>query len=1653
MPPRVSRHSISGEVPPASERVTILVQRIHNKGRFLRGAGRTALWLVGATVFVGSVVGAALLHLDLAPTRRVAQAIVNAALATPFRGRIEIGEIQHLEATGARVADARLVDADGRVVIEAWGIEGRFATWGLLRSLADGQVPLAILVPEADVERAHVRLIDDGENIPTIAWAFDERVPTPPDPTSRDVDVRLPDVRVARVDVDGDLGVPIDASLGALQGRVRVTDSMVVVDVEDTPVELRSLVPGGVAGAASYHLRAWIDDGPPPEGRPTIGMWADFSGEASGLGAIARWQMADDRVRMQIDLPKITPRELHALVPDAPLEVPAHATVTAEGTFARLELDGRLEIETSDGAGTASVVAVEGVLGLEDEVTLDARFDARGVDLAALVPAAPVTRIDGRGRVALHLADDGPRMVVDAATDPTAIAGQPVPAIDAHLALAGDEVRIAAHADEPGASADVAVRVLPGGSLVFGGEADAPALAAVPRLGGAVGGAARAEARGTMTDGILDARWSIDARGVTAGDVHLGTATARGRLGGPPPDFAIAAEVTATDVVVGADGGERTALATARLRVDGPVLAPRLSLEGEDATGGAITARAQANLPARALTGVAFSIDREGDRVEGRADRLAIVPGGVDVRGVQLAGDGVGSLRGGLRVTGGELSGDLRGENLDLARVARLFGFRAPIAGLVNLDVAVTPTRQGRRGHLDLEVERGELAVVHGVSARLSARFTGEQVEASGYLRLVDEATAEERAGVAGSGPDAPALCDGAIAEVRLAHLDAVVSGPLLEAATWTRATGTADVSAERWNLHCLARRFPFVLPVSDARGTLTTRIRARRDEDDRVPTLESVYVRTRDLELVGAKPLIGEPSWATRDIDLELEGSFDGGTGVAPFSMTLFDETYLATASGEIDLDGVIDARAGGVADAVELVPIDLAVEVPRRGFDELGTLPSPLREAIPAMLGDFRMRAWARGPIGSPSLGAELTVFDVQPPGAAADWTPPIDGQATLIYEAATGEAVLSATAQLENATVAQVVAGAEVPWPALRAGTTPLPWRAGVTATLNELPVGSFPLLADRGIQGSINGQATLTGLNERPSLDVELELPFVQLGDAYFDGVVRASIDPAAPADASLGQGGAIDAAASAPDIADATLEIELRDQQQGSLELLGHARVAWVDGLIPTIDQRRRGGISMSADHLRLAAVEPAVVGILSKVDGLLDGNLVFEWGDAAGAGKITSAELTLSDGMVYVPAIGQELRAVSARISSDGPGDFIVEDVVAEGLSGRVTASGRVVVDGLTVDRAAAVVVIDEDEQLPLTVEGVPLGRAWGRIEVDLHNQPEANAVAMNVAVPDFHLAMPSTGARSLQALEDHPDVVVGVPLGPPEEEGRAAEATDWEIAVEIDRLRVEVGDLALIQVRTGGSLPGGGQPRPVVVSIAEDLSTQGDLVVTEGTFDFLGKEFVLDGGIVRLVPAEPENPFVNVTAHWEGPDGGRIFLDYVGVLMPITDEKIRLRSDPPRTEREILATLIFGDSLSDIPEGGSSTGGDRDGNLANTVGASVASSGLNSILKNTALSRFSAELGTTDRGNFRSGIELEVDSWTFGAANERIDQGVERTTSGGVQQRQAQTLNELSAEWRFWRNWSLRGTAGRRESQTNANTLLGIDVLWQYRY
>jgi translocation and assembly module TamB len=693
---------------------------------------------------------------------------------------------------------------------------------------------------------------------------------------------------------------------------------------------------------------------------------------------------------------------------------------------------------------------------------------------------------------------------------------------------------------------------------------------------------------------------------------------------------------------------------------------------------------------------------------------------------------------------------------------------------------------------------------------------------------------------------------------------------------------------------------------------------------------------------------------------------------------------------------------------------------------------------------------------------------VFGNAASGVAADWSPPVDADARLTYEASTSTAVLTARAELEGATVGEVVAGIELPYAALRApGDAPLPWRGGVTATLNELPLGAFPLLADRGLKGSVSGRAAVSGLNESPAAEVDLEIPKVTLGDTSFGGRIRAEIAPASaedlattPIDVGAVDAGAIDAAPTAPEprgagdpIGLATLEVDLRDGKNGSVALLGHARVGWKDRLVPIIDGERRGGVALSAERFQIAAAQPIVSDAVSKLRGLLDGQAVFEWGDDAGTGRIASASLRVREGVVYVPQLGQELKGVTAQLDAEGPGEFVLSDVVAEGVAGRASGAARVHLDGLQLSEAAAVLHIAEGEEMPLTFAGVPTGRVRTEIEIQVKNDVAARRLDAHVDVKSLHFEMPSFSSRSVQSLDDHPGVAIDVPLGPTEEEKRDDDGSSIVLHIAMKEVVVKAAELATIEVATPKTLQGGRAAEPLIVRLAGDVQTSGDIAVTRGTFDFLGKEFELDSGLVRLREEDPGNPFVNVTAHWDGPDGGRIIIDYVGVLQPITDDKIKFRSDPARSEREILASLLFGESLSDIPAGGSSgAGGTGQGNVAGSVGGSVASSGLNEILRNTALRRFSANIGTTDTGNLRTGVEFQAsDDLRLGLAQENQQAQAtggegQATTSATAADR---TRTELSVAWRFHRTWSLRSTFGRAGTQP----LTGVDLIWQYRY
>ena len=225
-----------------------------------------------------------------------------------------------------------------------------------------------------------------------------------------------------------------------------------------------------------------------------------------------------------------------------------------------------------------------------------------------------------------------------------------------------------------------------------------------------------------------------------------------------------------------------------------------------------------------------------------------------------------------------------------------------------------------------------------------------------------------------------------------------------------------------------------------------------------------------------------------------------------------------------------------------------------------------------------------------------------------------------------------------------------------------------------------------------------------------------------------------------------------------------------------------------------------------------------------------------------------------------------------------------------------------------------------------------------------------------------------------------------------------------------------------------------------------------GDLQLVEnGTFEIYGKVFRIDRGLVRLRPEDASNPYVNVTAHWDSGDDAQIFVDYVGVLKPPTPDKLKFRSEKGLSQQEILATLLFGADTSGDTSGGSRTGDQAAGGIAGAVGGGLAAAQFNTLLQGiTPLRGFSTRVGTSQTGAMQTSVSYDVaENFSASATYEGAPQSQPQSgTAAGATQRTGRA--EVSIDWRFRPNWSVRGSAGRDSYDQGT---YGIDLLWQYRY
>lgn len=1591
-------------------------------------------------MFTGSAVLAVGLHLDTAPFRRLARDVANQTLGSLFEGKIVISEIDHLALDEVEIRSAVTLDPHGQEVIHAKGIRGSFDLVPFVRASLFGKGERKLAFPHIRIEEAEIVLDRGPDQRLGITTAFQPK-PKPKKPkkprkpgakvaVERPTSISLDRIEIGHARVRGQVAPPrvIDADVTRLIGAVHVGPRGLSVDVEQTGIRERGLAHVPLAGLLDYHLHVET----PPATDPTSAapeakappsvtrMWSSFAGSAGPVEVLARAKLDDTRVTAAIELPRAEPEDLRKLVPGLPVRERVSARLSLEGDIPSFEVEGRLEVSPKEGAPGS--LTLEGELDVTQGARLALDVTADDLDPRMFVEGLPAANVDLGARLLL---DTTPalRIVADARTEPMVVQAQAVPAADVHLVFDHGELEGRVTLHEPGAPVSGSFVVSPGGAVRFEAETYVASLASAPRLRGPATGSARVQVRGAIREGTIDARAFGSVHDLEAkGGVSLERGRVEGRIRGPFDRLDVEASLEGEGLVAAGRGADRVTA-----RVSGPATAPKVEARLEGGDVGELEASARIEPKEKSAREVALRLTREGERIEGKAKRIVVRGGGLAIEGLRAEGSGLGSLGGTLAVDGRELTGDLAGRDVDLARIGRLLDLDRRWKGLADVDIALTRTRDGRKGHVHVMVEDGTFSAgglpVTGASGSIVATFDGARAAMDGTFRLVDrDDTGAEEA------------CNGSIAEVRISGAEGDLRGPLLDPATWTRLTGSARVDAPDWDLRCIAARLPVALVLGEVSGRLGTSFSIERPDGQRFVSVRDLDVRTRDLVIAGPVGF-GEdkPAWESRRMDVALSGSLNGATGATDVTLSLLDRSTIAELSVHVNLDLptlVDDPKKRRASLLASRGTAELAI--PRRTVRSFRTLPSALRDVIPPLAGEVALSATASGSLGDPALRVHARGYRLRHDASTAEpspWALPVDVDATATYDA--GKAKLRAAVRKGTRELALVEGQADADLNALREGRT-IPPRGNVRATLRELPLELIPFFADRDVAGRVSGVMRFDQRGDEPEAAARIEVSGLALGS-------QSSFDHAA-LELSIGSPGGPEKPARG------VAQLALVGRGGGRIDATGYAGIDW-QGFLPQIDDTRPADLLVKATRFRLASLTPLVSGTLSRLDGTLDGDLrlgLHRFGEDEGH---IDANMEVRGGVFHVPQIGQEFKNARVSIRTTESGELRFDDIRAEGISGAVEGSAVVQMQGLAFQKARGELRIDDDEELPVTFEGVPLGQAHGRIE--LAAAKEGREVSLTVRVPELHLALPASSSRAVQSLDPHADVDVSHPLGPPKEE-RPKDALSYVVTFELGDIEIEGmgADLEL----TGGSPP----PR---VALTDETRLSGDVEINRGTFEIVGKKFEIERGLLRLRPEEAGNPYVNVTARWDAPNGTRVFVDYVGDLKPITEQKLRFRSSPPMSQQSILSMILMGEtpeSQSDTQSQTASTEGSPGAaeRAAGVVGGEIASQQINAILSQIApLRGLSTRVGTTEAGRLRTTVIYELgDTVTAqasyeGSPSSRL-QGIQ-TPTGAAEGTENRT--ELNLDWRFRRNWMLRGSFGF--GGINQQPSSGLDLFWQYRY
>ena len=432
---------------------------------------------------------------------------------------------------------------------------------------------------------------------------------------------------------------------------------------------------------------------------------------------------------------------------------------------------------------------------------------------------------------------------------------------------------------------------------------------------------------------------------------------------------------------------------------------------------------------------------------------------------------------------------------------------------------------------------------------------------------------------------------------------------------------------------------------------------------------------------------------------------------------------------------------------------------------------------------------------------------------------------------------------------------------------------------------------------------------------------------------------------------------------------------------------------------------------LRGERIDLALFEPFTSRLARDLSGTATLDLAF----AGGAQPSVKGAIELSDGGVFVPLLGQRFEPVNGALRLSG------ETLVLDALQIGTAAAGAQLSGRLSFFQLEPARV-----DLSLRMEHFPLSRS--RLlrtdvagELSITGPLEELVVRGKLALeePRVHLREESDQMlREIRILASAPSTSGATRFV---EERRAPSLLDrasveLELAISRGRVRGRGADVVL-----AGDLK-------LSKRALEDVRYSGEVSVVRGSYIFQGRRFQIRRGVLSFDGGAALDPIVDIETVYRIRD-----IEILAYLAGRFDSlQVRLESDPPMRDSEVLSYLVLGRASDESPD--SQAFGDAASQLAAGVALSEISPVLESYLPIDTLDlRMGGD--PSNGSNASSAPEL-----TFG-----------KYLSGGVFVSVGRTLGRdpvdtLRVEWQLSDHWSL-------ESEVADDQNAGLDVIWNFDF